>query len=43
MIVPRGKYAVDFYGNHLGLHGTTFSHKIKYQNIQKGFLLPSGD
>lgn len=43
LIVPRGKYAMNFYANHLGLHGSTFSHKVKYTDITKGFLLPSSN
>ena len=43
IIVPRGKYTMNFYTNHLGLHGSTFSHKVKYTDITKGFLLPSSN
>lgn len=41
--VPRGRYAVKFYPNHVSLHGKTFTHKILYKSITKMFLLQTVD
>lgn len=43
MIIPRGKYSLDFYSNFLKLHGRTHDYKILYKDVQKGFLLPKPD
>lgn len=39
-VAPRGKYSVNFYARHLGLHGATFSHRVQYNEIRRGFILP---
>ena len=30
LVVPRGKYTIDFFPLELRFHGTTFDYKIKY-------------
>lgn len=38
--VPRGKYQVEMFTNHLKLYSKTFSYNIVYKTIQKMFSLP---
>ena len=33
MIIPRGKYSMDFYSTFLKLHGRTHDYKIHYKDI----------
>ena len=33
MIIPRGKYALDFYSTFLKLHGRTHDYKILYKDV----------
>lgn len=33
MIIPRGKYSLDFYSTFLKLHGRTHDYKILYKDI----------
>jgi structure-specific recognition protein 1 len=40
LVVPRGKYTIDFYQKNLRFHGQTYNFIIDYKNIMKGFLLP---
>lgn len=39
MLVPRGKYSLDFYGNFAKLHGKTHDYKIMFKDISKVFML----
>ena len=43
MIVPRGKYSLDFYKDSMKLHGKTHQYKINYSDINRCFLLPLPD
>lgn len=43
MIIPRGNYSLDFYGNFAKLHGKTHDYKIMYKDINKIFLLQHPD
>lgn len=40
LMVPRGKYALDFYEGYLKFHGRTHAYKIIYKDILKVFQLP---
>ena len=33
MIIPRGKYSLDFYSTFLKLHGRTHDYKILYKDV----------
>ena len=37
MLIPRGKYTIDMYEQHLKFHGRTFDYKVHYQDIIKVF------
>lgn len=39
-MTPRGKYAMEFYRDHLRLHGTKYDFNVDYTNIHKIYLLP---
>ena len=43
LVIPRGKYTVDFYQNYMRLHGATFNMRVDYKNIERAFLLPQPD
>jgi len=43
MIIPRGNYSLDFYGNFAKLHGKTHDYKIMFKDINKIFLLQKPD
>ncbi|GJD08708.1 FACT complex subunit SSRP1 [Galdieria sulphuraria] len=43
LLVPRGRYEVDLYPNHLKLHGKSFDYKILYTAVTRMFLLPKPD
>lgn len=43
MVIPRGKYAFQFYEKHLKLQGKTNNYKIKYSQFGKAFLLNNSD
>eukprot|EP00871_Galdieria_phlegrea_P001031 jgi/Galph1/1929/GphlegSOOS_G608.1 len=43
LLVPRGRYDVDLYPNHLKLHGKSFDYKILYSAVTRMFLLPKPD
>jgi structure-specific recognition protein 1 len=43
LLVPRGRYDVDLYPNHLKLHGKSFDYKILYTAVTRMFLLPKPD
>lgn len=43
LLVPRGKYACDFYEDFLRFHGQTHNYKIDYKNVERAFLLPRPD
>jgi structure-specific recognition protein 1 len=43
MIIPRGKYSLDFYSNFAKLHGKTHDYKIMFKDINKIFLLQKPD
>lgn len=40
LLVPRGKYSLDLYGNYVKFHGRTHNYKIMYENIVQLFQLP---
>lgn len=42
-MVPRGKFTLNFYCGHIGLHGVKYSHKVEYSNISRGLFLPSNN
>jgi structure-specific recognition protein 1 len=37
LLVPRGKYSLDLYGNYVKFHGRTHNYKIMYDNIVQLF------
>lgn len=37
LLVPRGKYSLDLYGNYVKFHGRTHNYKIMYENIVQLF------
>jgi structure-specific recognition protein 1 len=39
-LVPRGKYAIEMYADHVRLHGTTYVFHLDYTNIIKLYMLP---
>ena len=43
LIIPRGEYSLDFYSNHMKLHGKTHDYKIMFKEISKVFLLQKPD
>lgn len=43
LLVPRGKYSLDLYGNYVKFHGRTHNYKIMYENIVQLFELPRVD
>eukprot|EP00184_Porphyridium_aerugineum_P000670 CAMPEP_0184693712 /NCGR_PEP_ID=MMETSP0313-20130426/1875_1 /TAXON_ID=2792 /ORGANISM="Porphyridium aerugineum, Strain SAG 1380-2" /LENGTH=543 /DNA_ID=CAMNT_0027151857 /DNA_START=85 /DNA_END=1716 /DNA_ORIENTATION=- len=43
VIVPRGRYEVDMFPNHLKLHGKSVDYKILYSSVARLFLLPKPD
>jgi len=43
VIVPRGRYDVDLFPNHVKLHGKSVDFKILYNSISRLFLLPKPD
>lgn len=43
VIVPRGRYDVDLFPNHVKLHGKSVDFKILYSSISRLFLLPKPD
>mmetsp|Transcript_25537 Transcript_25537/g.19311 ORF Transcript_25537/g.19311 Transcript_25537/m.19311 type:complete len:121 (-) Transcript_25537:893-1255(-) len=43
LLIPRGKYSMDFFDNFLKLHGRTHDYKILFKDIKKMFLLPKPD
>ena len=40
MMVPRGKYSLDFFKDSVKLHGKTNNYKILYKDINRCFILP---
>jgi structure-specific recognition protein 1 len=43
IVVPRGRFEVDFFPNHIKLHGKSVDFKILYSSITRLFLLPKPD
>lgn len=43
LVVPRGRYEVDMFPNHIKLHGKSTDFKILYSSITRLFLLPKPD
>lgn len=43
VIVPRGRYDIDLFPNHIKLRGKTVDFKILYSSITRLFLLPKPD
>ena len=43
MLVPRGKYSIQFYSTFAKIHGRTNDFKVMFKDISKGFLLPKPD
>jgi structure-specific recognition protein 1 len=43
LVIPRGKYRVNFYDTFLKLHGKTNTYMLLYKNITRTFLLPHAD
>ena len=43
LLIPRGNYSLDFYNNHVKLHGKTHDYKIMFKEIGKVFLLKKPD
>jgi len=43
LLVPRGKYDVDLYPNHMKLHGKSSDFKILHTSVTRLFLLPKPD
>jgi structure-specific recognition protein 1 len=43
MLIPRGKYNVEFYETFLKLHGRTHDYKIFHKDINRAFLLSNPD
>ncbi|CAI5444757.1 unnamed protein product [Caenorhabditis angaria] len=41
--VPRGRYDIKVYPNHLSLHGKTYDYKIPIKSITRLFLVPHKD
>jgi structure-specific recognition protein 1 len=41
--VPRGRFEVDMFPNHIKLHGKSTDFKILYSSIKRLFLLPKPD
>jgi structure-specific recognition protein 1 len=41
--VPRGRYEVDMFPNHIKMHGKSNDFKILYSSITRLFLLPKDD
>jgi structure-specific recognition protein 1 len=41
--VPRGRYEVDLFPNHIKLHGKSHDFKILYSSITRLFILPKPD
>eukprot|EP01138_Halocafeteria_seosinensis_P000006 gb/GECG01000006.1/.p1 GENE.gb/GECG01000006.1/~~gb/GECG01000006.1/.p1 ORF type:complete len:615 (+),score=134.52 gb/GECG01000006.1/:1-1845(+) len=39
-LIPRGRYALEFYGSMLRLVGKTYEFKISYNNIARVYYLP---
>lgn len=43
VVVPRGRFDIDLYPNHIKLRGKTVDFKILYSSITRLFLLPKPD
>ncbi|KCV70126.1 hypothetical protein H696_03587 [Fonticula alba] len=43
LLIPRGRFDVVFYEDFLRLHGKTYTHRIKYEQILTALRLPMGD
>ena len=43
MLIPRGKYTLDFFSNFAKLHGKTHDYKIMYKDISRIFMLQKPD
>ena len=43
MMVPWGKYSLDFYKDSVKVHGKTNNYKIIYKDINWCFILPLPD
>lgn len=43
IVVPRGRFEVDLYPNHIKLHGKSVDFKILYSSVTRLFLLPKPD
>jgi structure-specific recognition protein 1 len=40
LVVPRGKYSLEFYEKQMRFHGETKSYYVEYRNVQRAFMLP---
>jgi structure-specific recognition protein 1 len=43
IVVPRGRFEVDLFPNHIKLHGKSVDFKILYSSVTRLFLLPKPD
>lgn len=43
MVVPRGRYEIEFYGGFLKLHGKSYAYKVMYSSIVGVYSLPKPD
>ena len=42
-LTPRGRYAMELYASHVRLRGQKYDYKIRYDDINRLFLLPKPD
>lgn len=43
LIVPRGKYTMDFFKKDIRFHGTTYQFTTDYKCVSRFFMLPMPD
>lgn len=43
LMIPRGRYTVDFFKTSIRFHGQSYNYLIEYKHITRAFLLPMPD
>lgn len=43
MVVPRGKYTFQVFGDYFKLHGKTHDYKLAFKDVNRAFLLHKND
>jgi len=38
--IPRGRYGIEMYDSFMRLHGASYDHKVRWEDVEKAFKLP---